>query len=172
MDYQSFFKHRLGMLRAEGRYRVFAYLERRCGRFPRAYDYRIGTEVTVWCSNDYLGMKLPRLLSCSFIRTLEPKGCIKMIREMLGLAEGILQDLHNDHSEVDALMDRIMNAEDPSQREPLSQELNTKLLAHAHAEQEVLYHQCCCGLRAGASGASSRRFSFHVAVKQLAFDLS
>ena len=30
-----------------------------------------------------------------------------MIREMLGIAEGILQDLHNDHSEVDSLMDRI-----------------------------------------------------------------
>jgi len=26
------------------------------GRFPRAYDHRIGAEVTVWCSNDYLGM--------------------------------------------------------------------------------------------------------------------
>jgi 7-keto-8-aminopelargonate synthetase-like enzyme len=32
------------------------HLERRCGRFPRAYDHRIGAEVAVWCSNDYLGM--------------------------------------------------------------------------------------------------------------------
>jgi len=56
MDYEGFFKQRLGALRAEGRYRVFADLERRCGRFPRAYDHRIGAEVTVWCSNDYLGM--------------------------------------------------------------------------------------------------------------------
>src|SRR6267378_4592880 len=56
MDYEGFFKQRLGALHAEGRYRVFADLERRCGRFPRAFDHRIGAEVTVWCSNDYLGM--------------------------------------------------------------------------------------------------------------------
>jgi 5-aminolevulinate synthase len=56
MDYESFFKERLDALRAEGRYRVFADLERRCGRFPRAFDHRIGDEVAVWCSNDYLGM--------------------------------------------------------------------------------------------------------------------
>src|SRR5260221_14551358 len=56
MDYEGSFRKRLGALPAEGRYRVFADLERRCGRFSRAYDHRIGAEVTVWCSNDYLGM--------------------------------------------------------------------------------------------------------------------
>jgi len=56
MDYEGFFKERLDALRAEGRYRIFADLERRCGHFPRAFDHRIGAEVTVWCSNDYLGM--------------------------------------------------------------------------------------------------------------------
>jgi 5-aminolevulinate synthase len=56
MDYEGFFQQRLDVLRAEGRYRVFADLERHCGRYPRAFDHRIGAEVTVWCSNDYLGM--------------------------------------------------------------------------------------------------------------------
>jgi 5-aminolevulinate synthase len=56
MDYAKFFAQRLDALRAEGRYRVFADLERRAGRFPRAFEHRLGEEITVWCSNDYLGM--------------------------------------------------------------------------------------------------------------------
>jgi 5-aminolevulinate synthase len=56
MDFDSFFKARVDALHAEGRYRIFADLERRVGEFPRAWDHRIGSEVTVWCSNDYLGM--------------------------------------------------------------------------------------------------------------------
>jgi len=56
MTHDQFFKQRLDALRAEGRYRVFADLERRAGDFPRAFEHRLGADVTVWCSNDYLGM--------------------------------------------------------------------------------------------------------------------
>ena len=57
MNYQSFFKDALNELRDEGNYRVFADLERHCGAFPRATARaELNSEVTIWCSNDYLGM--------------------------------------------------------------------------------------------------------------------
>ena len=58
MDYQAFFARELDALHSEGRYRVFTDLERRAGDFPRATRYagEERSEVTVWCSNDYLGM--------------------------------------------------------------------------------------------------------------------
>lgn len=58
MDYQEFFRGRLSALRDEGNYRVFAELQRDCGAFPTARQYTAdGTrDVTIWCSNDYLGM--------------------------------------------------------------------------------------------------------------------
>jgi 5-aminolevulinate synthase len=74
MDYEGFFKQRLDSLRAEGRYRVFADLERRCGRFPRAFDHRIGAEVTVWCSNDYLGMGEHPAVLTAMEKTLRAAG--------------------------------------------------------------------------------------------------
>lgn len=66
VDYQQLFKASLDQLRAEGRYRVFVDLERRSGAFPNAYRHDGDTTapVTVWCSNDYLGMgQQPQVLA-------------------------------------------------------------------------------------------------------------
>ncbi len=58
MTYDELFNSHLDALRDEGNYRVFADLERKRGAFPAAKNYHEGAErdVTVWCSNDYLGM--------------------------------------------------------------------------------------------------------------------
>ena len=59
MDYRGIFEDALDALRQEKRYRVFADLERIAGKFPRAVyrdDSDNAREITIWCSNDYLGM--------------------------------------------------------------------------------------------------------------------
>jgi len=58
MNYEAFFRQELDGLHKEGRYRVFAEIERHAGKFPRATHFRPSgkVEVTVWCSNDYMGL--------------------------------------------------------------------------------------------------------------------
>jgi 5-aminolevulinate synthase len=61
MDYERRFLDAISRLKAEERYRTFADLERDAKRFPMAMWRPEGEgdrprEVTVWCSNDYLGM--------------------------------------------------------------------------------------------------------------------
>ncbi|MEQ8194889.1 MAG: 5-aminolevulinate synthase, partial [Rhodospirillales bacterium] len=58
MDYEAFFAGKIDDLKSEGRYRVFADIERQAGNFPKAvfHDGHKTREITVWCSNDYVGM--------------------------------------------------------------------------------------------------------------------
>src|SRR5579862_5169734 len=77
-----------------------------------------------------------------------------MIREMLGIAEGILQDLHNDHSEVYSLLETIRDCTVPAERMRLFTEMKGKLLPHLQAEQEVLYQRL-----QGGKSEEARRFS-------------
>ncbi len=58
MNFDGFFNDKLDGLKREGRYRVFIDMERHVGSFPKATRHINGEQkpVTVWCSNDYLGM--------------------------------------------------------------------------------------------------------------------
>ena len=59
MDFDGLFAAKLERLKQEGRYRVFMDMERHAGQFPKATRHKSdGTtqDVTIWCSNDYLGM--------------------------------------------------------------------------------------------------------------------
>jgi 5-aminolevulinate synthase len=58
VNYDDAFTGALNSIRREGRYRVFADIVRKRGDFPNAVHYTAQgpKPVTVWCSNDYLGM--------------------------------------------------------------------------------------------------------------------
>ena len=76
MDYQRFFSDRIADLKAEGRYRVFADLERQAGHYPQALRHT-GPDldtVTVWCSNDYLGMGQHDLVRAAMREAIERIG--------------------------------------------------------------------------------------------------
>lgn len=58
MNYDSIFSSALNSIKEEGRYRVFMDIERKKGEFPSAtwHSEDGKKDITVWCSNDYLGM--------------------------------------------------------------------------------------------------------------------
>ena len=76
MNYNNFFNNNLNLLKLEGRYRVFADLEKLAGDFPKALNYSDSKakEVIVWCSNDYLGMGQNRIVLDAMIEAIEKAG--------------------------------------------------------------------------------------------------
>ena len=76
-DYQDFFASRLGQLKEQGNYRVFTPIERVAGQYPYASLKSGNTSrpVTIWCSNDYLGMGQHPAVIAALNETAEAHGC-------------------------------------------------------------------------------------------------
>ena len=88
MQYRQIFDDAIGKLKTEQRYRVFADIERDSSRFPHAIWHKpdgVAQDVTIWCSNDYLGMGV----NPEVIAALQSAGA----RAHLELAEEVLARL-------------------------------------------------------------------------------
>ncbi|BFZ59320.1 mitochondrial 5-aminolevulinate synthase [Saitoella coloradoensis] len=73
-SYESFYQHELDKKHADKSYRYFNNINRLAAEFPKAHTAKEEERVTVWCSNDYLGMsKHPKVVK-SMIDTLTRYG--------------------------------------------------------------------------------------------------
>ena len=104
MSYDRYFNKALNALHEEGRYRVFTDLARQVGRFPKALDYSHNPprEITVWCSNDYLGMGQNQHVTTAMKHAIETLGAgaggtrnISGTHHLIIELETELADLHN-----------------------------------------------------------------------------
>lgn len=104
-SYESQFAASLTKVKNEGRYRVFVDLERRAGHYPVAVNHGSRQPITVWCSNDYLGMgQHPKVLEAMCSATMNYGAGAGGTRNISGthhlvvLLEDLLAKLHHKQS--------------------------------------------------------------------------
>ena len=104
MKYDSHFDKAIKSLKDEGRYRVFNDLQRRVGEFPMAYSHSANRDITVWCSNDYLGMgQHPKVLEA-----------MKDAIDTAGAGAGGTRNISGNHhyiTELETLIAKLHNKE-------------------------------------------------------------
>lgn len=102
IDYKKIFQTAVDRVKTEGRYRIFTELQYSHDRIPVAYSPRFGRDITVWCSNDYLGMSHhPKVIDAMITATKEMGVGSGGTRNISGnnspivKLEAELADLHN-----------------------------------------------------------------------------
>ncbi|UQD54332.1 5-aminolevulinate synthase [Anaplasma phagocytophilum] len=100
IDYEEVFRERINGIKEEGRYREFTGFRRVPGRFPYAIECQTERVVTLWCSNDYLGMSQHESV-LSAARNLNVNVGAGGTRNISGTTEEVIElerslaDLHN-----------------------------------------------------------------------------
>jgi 5-aminolevulinate synthase len=76
LNYSDKFQNSINKLKFEGRYRVFNETKRKVGFHPLAIwnNNSITSDITVWCSNDYLGMSQDKYITSSMINSVKEMG--------------------------------------------------------------------------------------------------
>ena len=102
MNYKLHFQSLLYALKNEGRYRSFLPLKRKAAQPPLAPRACSETPITVWCSNDYLGMSRHPVVLETIHRVLDETGAgAGGTRNIAGTScyivelEACIADLHN-----------------------------------------------------------------------------